>query len=410
MFQIQGKYNNCTVFADIVDNETQSQLINLMNQPFVSDSKIRIMPDCHAGAGCVIGTTMTIQNKICPSLVGVDIGCGVLAVKLKEKDIDLSELDRIIHEHIPAGGCVHDNPRPSKTKIDVEDLACYKDASVRDMLAYCSVGTLGGGNHFIELDKDSGGNLWLVIHTGSRHLGLEVANFYQNKAWEILTAKANNGDRKSKLNAMIAQMKADGKQKDIQKAIETFHKNYHEILPSIPKDLAYLEGKCFDAYLHDMAICQQYAHDNRAEIAATIIKQMSLHELERFETVHNYIDMDNMILRKGAVSAQQGERLIIPMNMRDGSLICVGKGNPEWNYSAPHGAGRLMSRSQAKENISLFDFESTMKDIYTTCVNSSTIDESPMAYKPMKSIVNAVQDTVEIINIIKPVYNFKASI
>lgn len=410
MFQVQGRYNNCTVFADIVDNETQSQLINLMNQPFVSDSKIRIMPDCHAGAGCVIGTTMTIHDKVCPSLVGVDIGCGVLAVKLKEKDIDLSELDRIIHEHIPAGGCAHDNPRSSKTKIDVEDLICYKDAGVRDMLAYCSVGTLGGGNHFIELDKDSGGNLWLVIHTGSRHLGLEVANFYQNKAWELLTAKANNGDRKSKLNAMIAQMKADGRQKDIQKAIETFNKNYHAILPSIPKDLAYLEGECFDAYLHDMAICQQYAHDNRAEIAAVIIKQMSLHELERFETVHNYIDLEHMILRKGAVSAQLDEKLIIPMNMRDGSLICVGKGNPEWNYSAPHGAGRLMSRSQAKENISLSDFESTMKDIYTTCVNSSTIDESPMAYKPMESIVNAVQDTVEIVDIIKPIYNFKASI
>lgn len=371
MFQIQGKYNNCTVFADIVDNETQSQLINLMNQPFVSDSKIRIMPDCHAGAGCVIGTTMTIQNKICPSLVGVDIGCGVLAVKLKEKDIDLSELDRIIHEHIPAGGCVHDNPRPSKTKIDVEDLACYKDAGIRDMLAYCSVGTLGGGNHFIELDKDSDGNLWLVIHTGSRHLGLEVANFYQNKAWEILTAKANK---------------------------------------SIPKDLAYLESECLDAYLHDMAICQQYAHDNRAEIAATIIKQTSFHELERFETVHNYIDLDNMILRKGAVSAQQDERLIIPMNMRDGSLICIGKGNENWNCSAPHGAGRLMSRSKAKELVTMSEFENSMKNIYTTSVNESTIDESPMAYKPMESIINAVQDTVKIINIIKPIYNFKASI
>lgn len=410
MFTLQGKYNSCKVFTDIADAETQAQLVNLMNQPFTENSTIRIMPDCHAGAGCTIGTTMTITDKVCPNLVGVDIGCGMLAVKLKEKDINLSELDRIIHEHIPAGGCVHDNPRPSKTKIDVEDLACYKDASVRDMLAYCSVGTLGGGNHFIELDKDSGGNLWLVIHTGSRHLGLEVANFYQNKAWEILTAKANNGDRKSKLNAMIAQMKADRKQKDIQKAIETFNKNYHEILPSIPKDLAYLEGKCFDAYLHDMAICQQYAQDNRAEIAATIIKQMSLHELERFETVHNYIDLDNMILRKGAVSAQQGEQLIIPMNMRDGSLICIGKGNENWNCSAPHGAGRLMSRSKAKELITMSEFENSMKNIYTTSVNESTIDESPMAYKPMESIVNAVQDTVEIIDIIKPVYNFKASI
>lgn len=410
MFTLQGKYNSCKVFTDIADAETQAQLVNLMNQPFTENSTIRIMPDCHAGAGCTIGTTMTITDKVCPNLVGVDIGCGVLAVKLKEKDIDLSELDRIIHEHIPAGGCVHDNPRPSKTKIDVEDLACYKDASVRDMLAYCSVGTLGGGNHFIELDKDSGGNLWLVIHTGSRHLGLEVANFYQNKAWEILTAKANNGDRKSKLNAMITQMKADGKQKDIQKAVEKFNKNYREILPSIPKDLAYLESECLDAYLHDMAICQQYAHDNRAEIAATIIKQMSLHELERFETVHNYIDLDNMILRKGAVSAQLDEKLIIPMNMRDGSLICIGKGNENWNCSAPHGAGRLMSRSKAKELVTMSEFENSMKNIYTTSVNESTIDESPMAYKPMKSIVNAVQDTVEIIDIIKPVYNFKASI
>lgn len=265
-------------------------------------------------------------------------------------------------------------------------------------------------NHFIEVDHDSNGNLWLVIHTGSRHLGLEIATYYQNKAYELLKIKANDGDRKSKLNAMISQMKAEGRQRDISKAITKFNKTYQEINPDVPKELAYLEGAYLDDYLHDMRLCQQFAIDNRAEIARVILKNMDLHEDESFQTIHNYIDLNNMILRKGAVSAQKDEKLIIPMNMRDGSLICVGKGNPDWNYSAPHGAGRLMSRSKAKESISMDDFSDSMKNIYTTCVNQSTLDESPMAYKPMKSIVDAIDETVEIIDIIEPIYNFKASL
>lgn len=341
--------------------------------------------------------------------ISITGNCGMLAVKLKETEIDLPELDRIIHKYVPAGGCVHNNPRTLKTKIDVEELACYKEANIREMLAYCSIGTLGGGNHFVELDRDSNGNLWLVIHTGSRHLGLEVANFYQNKAYELLTEKHNGGTYKSKLNTMIAQMKTESKQKEIESAITKFKQNYKDELPSIPKDLAYLEGEYFEKYLHDMKLCQQYAHDNRAEIASTIIQLMSLHEVERFETIHNYIDLDNMILRKGAVSAQKDEKLIIPMNMRDGSLLCVGKGNPDWNCSAPHGAGRLMSRSKAKEVVSMSEFAESMNGIYTTSVNQSTIDESPMAYKPMDSIVENIADTVDICDIIKPIYNFKAS-
>lgn len=410
MFQVQGRCNNCTVFADIVDNETQSQLINLMNQPFVSDSKIRIMPDCHAGAGCVIGTTMTLQDKVCPNLVGVDIGCGVMVVKLKEKDIDLDKLDTVIHTFIPSGAATHVIPPRRGISVNLINLSCLDEARIHISRAYCSVGTLGGGNHFIEVDRDKDGYLCLVIHTGSRHLGLEIAKYYQDKAYEILKVKKNGGDRKSKLNALIDSMRTEGKQKGISKAIEKFNQEYRELNPDIPKDLAYLEGEYLEKYLHDMHICQQFAANNREQIARTILIEMGLHEQNHFHTVHNYIDIENMILRKGAVSAQQGERLIIPMNMRDGSLICIGKGNSEWNYSAPHGAGRLMSRSQAKENISLSDFESAMKDIYTTCVNSSTIDESPMAYKPMESIVNAVQDTVEIVDIIKPIYNFKASV
>lgn len=413
MIELKGKHNDCKVFTDSIDNATIGQLTSLLNQQSVEGNQIRIMPDVHAGKGCVIGTTMTLTNgKAIPNLVGVDIGCGMLAVKLKEKRIDLPALDSVIRKHIPFGGNVHNTPKTFKTSLDVERLKCYDKpgAKLREVLAYQSVGTLGGGNHFVEVNTDKEGNLWLVIHTGSRHLGLEVCDYYQNEAYRRIKDKFNGGAKKAKIEGLIQKLKDEGRHKEISKEIERFNKNYKEQNPPVPFDLAYCEDDLFDDYIHDMKMVQDHASCNREEIARVILKEMKLHEVERFETIHNYIDTENMILRKGSVSAQAGEKLLIPMNMRDGSLICIGKGNPDWNYSAPHGAGRLMSRSEAKQNISLSDYKKTMKEagIFTTCVNKSTIDESPMAYKPMEEIIENIKDTVEIVDVIKPIYNFKA--
>lgn len=412
MIELRGKYNNCKVFTDNIDNATIGQLTALLNQQSVEGSQIRIMPDTHAGAGCVIGTTMTLNDKVIPNLVGVDIGCGMLAVKLKEKRIDLPNLDSVIRKYVPSGAEVHSETNEDRTTLRVDELRCFgkPNANIRADLAYQSVGTLGGGNHFIEVDKDTDGNLWLVVHTGSRHLGLEICGYYQNLAYEKIKKQANGGTRNEKVNALIEKLKSEGRQKDISKEIAKFNKEYKEQNPSIPHELAYVEGEDFEDYIHDMDIVQKHAACNRAEIVRVILKYAKLHEVERFETIHNYIDTENMILRKGSVSAQADEKLIIPMNMRDGSLICLGKGNPDWNYSAPHGAGRLMSRSEAKQNISMSKFKKTMTDagIYSTSVNKGTIDESPMAYKPMDEIIKNVDDTVEILDIIKPIYNFKA--
>lgn len=361
MLELNGKYNTAKVFTDNIDNETISQVIELLNQDYIKDAKIRIMPDCHAGTGCVIGTTMTISDKVCPNLVGVDIGCGMLAVRIAEKDVDLPKLDDV---------------------------------------AYCSIGSLGGGNHFIELDKDDDGNLWLVIHTGSRHLGLEVAKYYQELAYKQL----KDLDVGDKIKAVIADLKAKGREKEIEKTINAL--KMHE--PHIPKSLCYVSGQAFKDYIHDMEIVQKHAELNRKYIADTIIEKMGWHICEEFQTIHNYIDTKNLILRKGSVSARDGEKLIIPINMRDGSLICVGKGNPDWNYSAPHGAGRILSRSEAKDAVGIDEFRESMKGIYSSSVMESTIDESPMVYKPMEEIMENIKDTVDIVKVIKPVYNFKA--
>ena len=338
--------------------------------------------------------------------------CGMLAIKLKEKRIDLPAFDNIVRKYVPAGGNVHDETREDKTSLVVEELRCFNKpgARIRGDLAYKSVGSVGSGNHFLELDKDSEGNIWLVIHTGSRHLGIEVCDYYQEEAYRRIKDRANGGTKKEKLNALIAQLKSEGRDKEIAKEIEKFNKAYKEVNPSVPFELAYVEDDLFDDYIHDMKMVQEHASCNRAEIARIILKHARLHEVERFETIHNYIDTDNMILRKGSVSAQLGEKLLIPINMRDGSLICIGKGNPDWNYSAPHGAGRLMSRSEAKENISMSEFKKTMEDagIYSTSVNKDTIDESPMAYKPIEEIIENTKDTVDIVDIIKPIYNVKA--
>ena len=409
MFSVNGKFNSAKIFTDCIDNPTISQIMTLCNIEAYKESQIRIMPDCHAGKGCTVGTTMTITDAVTPNLVGVDIGCGMLAIKLKEKRVDLPAFDSIIRKYVPCGAAVHDYPRMAGP--DLENLRCYGKANIREMLAYCSIGTLGGGNHFIELDKDSNGDIWLVIHTGSRHLGIEVCDYYQKQAYLDLKFKANKGNLQTKTNELIEQLKSEGRHKEISKRVKEFKSNYTEVEPEVPYELAYCTGELLDDYLHDMDLVQQFSCANRAQIAKVILKQAKLHEVERFETIHNYIDVENRILRKGAISAQLGEKVIIPINMRDGSLICVGKGNPDWNYSASHGAGRLFSRSDTKSRFTLSEYKKTMEEagIYTTSVGHGTLDECPMAYKPIESILDNIGETVDVLDIIKPIYNFKAS-
>lgn len=400
MIELKGKHNTCKVFTDNIDNGTVGQLIALMNQSSVAGSQIRIMPDNHQGKGCVIGTTMTISDKVIPNLVGVDIGCGMAVAELKETRIDLPKLDSVINKKVPSGFSVRDKVHKFLRNVDIEELYCYKNINVDR--AEKSLGTLGGGNHFIEVDTSENGQLYLVVHTGSRNLGKQVAEYYQDLAWKSL----KNGNKGELIKAKIDELKAAGRQSEIEAEIAKIQST----IESVPKELAYCEGELFDKYIHDMKITQEYAYWNREAILDTIVDEMHLHVVEQWQTIHNYIDTENMILRKGAISAQAGEKLIIPINMRDGSLICTGKGNPDWNYSGPHGAGRLMSRSEAKQNITLSAFKKTMKEagIYSTSVNKSTIDESPMAYKPMQEIIDNIQDTVDIVNIIRPIYNFKA--
>lgn len=402
MIVLKGKYNNCKVYTDNIDNETISQLINLLNQEFIKDNTIRIMPDCHAGKGCVIGTTMTIKDKIVPNLVGVDIGCGMSAIKLKEKEIDYTKLDEIIHKYVPSGCNIHKEIKQNFDELDKVIAPINKNNALK------SIGTLGGGKHFIECDIDNDNNLWLVVHTGSRHLGIEVCDYYQNLAYEHLKNKINGGDLNTKKRELISKYKQTGREKEISSALRKLDEDYREIFPNVPKELAYVEEEDMKKYLHDMNIVQKYAKKNREVIVNNIVKNMNLTIVESFDTIHNYIDIDNMILRKGSISAQAGEKVIIPMNMRDGSLICIGKGNPDWNYSAPHGAGRILSRSKAKNVIDFKDFEESMRGIYTTSVAPSTIDESPFVYKPMNEIIKNIKETVNIVSCIKPVYNYKA--
>lgn len=399
MFQINGKFNTAKIFTDDCDQASISQIYQLLEQDFLKDSKIRFMPDIHAGAGCVIGTTMTITDKIIPNLVGVDIGCGMLTVELGKLDsINFQQLDRNIKQNVPAGRNVRTKPYTLMTEL--YDMVCAPEVDL--IRAELSIGTLGGGNHFIEIDKDDEDNYYLVIHSGSRHLGVEVCKYYQDLAYETL----NGRSKKDKQN-LIERFKEEGRQQEIQKALENLVKNTRT---NVPKDLAYLEADNFNDYLHDMKIVQKFAALNRDMIALNILENMHWTSSKMFQTIHNYIDTDNMILRKGSVEAREGQELLIPINMRDGSLICVGKGNPDWNYSAPHGAGRIMSRSQAKNVLSVNEFKKTMADnhIYTTTADESTIDEAPMAYKSMSSIVQNIYPTVTVQKIIRPVYNFKA--
>lgn len=398
MLEVKGKYNSAKIFTDVVDKVSVAQVIELCNQPFTAKSRIRMMPDIHAGAGCTVGTTMTITDKVVPKLVGVDIGCGMETVHLREQHLELQKLDKLIRAKIPSGFSIREKAHRYFDEIDLTELYCYRQ--INPLRAEKSLGTLGGGNHFIEVDRDDEGGLYLVIHSGSRHLGLEVAAWYQNEAYQRL-----NKSSKSDEAALIAKLKSEGRDKEIQKAIRKL-KNTKQT--SIPKPLAYAEGELFEQYIHDMRIIQRFAVLNRRAIADDILKGMGLHAQDSFTTIHNYIDTDAMVLRKGAVSAKAGERLLIPINMRDGSLICIGRGNEDWNCSAPHGAGRLMSRSQAKQSFTVSEFKHQMDGIYTTSVGKATLDECPMAYKRMEDIVSNIGETVRIERIIRPVYNFKA--
>ena len=398
MFQIKGKYNEAKIFTDIVDSTSIAQVQELCNQEFTAGSRIRLMPDIHAGAGCTIGTTMTIADKVVPNLVGVDIGCGMETTRIREDHIELQKLDKLIYEKIPSGFSIRDKAHRYLSQIDLGELYCIQH--VDRLRAEKSIGTLGGGNHFIEVDKDDAGNLYLVVHSGSRHLGVEVASYYQEAGYKIL----NRTDDAS-IEALIAQMKAEGRGKEIQKELKK-RKNLKQT--NIPKALAYVSGELFDQYIHDMKIVQQFAMLNRQAMVDEIVKGMKLHVEEQFTTIHNYIDTENMILRKGAVSAKAGEQLLIPINMRDGSLLCVGKGNEDWNCSAPHGAGRLMSRAMAKQSFTVSAFKKQMAEIYTTSVSKATLDECPMAYKGMEDILGNIGPTAEVTKIIRPIYNFKA--
>ncbi|MCI9194464.1 MAG: RtcB family protein [Angelakisella sp.] len=398
MIEVSGKYNSAKIFTDVVDQASIAQVILLCSQEFAQGSCIRMMPDIHAGAGCTVGTTMTIRDKVVPNLVGVDIGCGMETVRLRERHLELQQLDKYIRQRIPSGFSIRDKAHRYMEKVDLSALRCYK--SVNPLRAEKSLGTLGGGNHFIEVDRDEDGDLYLVIHSGSRHLGLEVANFYQNEAYQRL-----NGSSRADAEALVAQLKAEGRDKEIQKALKALKSTKRT---SVPKPLAYAQGELFDDYIHDMAIVQQFAALSRQAMVDELLRGLKLHAQDSFTTIHNYIDMEAMVLRKGAVSAKEGERLLIPINMRDGSLICVGKGNPDWNCSAPHGAGRLMSRADAKHSFTVSQFKKEMDGIYTTSVGKSTLDECPMAYKTMSDIVDNIGETARIEKIIRPVYNFKA--
>ncbi len=397
---VKGKFNTAKVYTEVIEDVALEQIKTLCNQEFVKDAKIRIMPDVHAGAGCTIGTTMTIHNAVVPNLVGVDIGCGMETIGIKNKHIELEQLDKLIYEKIPSGFEIRENPHRFNREVDLTELRCLKEGKINLNRAERSLGTLGGGNHFIEADKDETGNLYIVIHSGSRHLGLEVAGFYQEEAYKSL-----NSNSKTDITAMIEEYKETGREQEIESEMKRLKA---QIKTDIPKTLAYCSGSLMEDYIHDMKIVQRFAMLNRKAMMHEIMKGMKLKVEEEFTTIHNYIDTESMILRKGAVSAQKGEKLLIPINMRDGSLICIGKGNEDWNYSAPHGAGRLMSRTKARNSYTVSEFKKQMKGIYTTSVNAETLDECPMAYKGMDDIISNIGETAEIIKVIKPIYNFKA--
>ena len=399
MIEIIGLYNSALCFTPALEPTAEAQIRAVCDQEAFAGCKIRIMPDVHAGKGCTIGTTMTIRDKIVPGMVGVDIGCGMETVRLAEKEIDFAALDELIRREIPSGQNIRTDEHPLNGEIDLRQLRCAPYVSIER--AKHSIGTLGGGNHFIEVDRGEQGELYLVIHSGSRYLGKQVCEYYQDQGRFAMW-----GGARHQIDALIAEYRAAGRWQEIQGAVQELRRE-HPI--NIPKELAYVEGKLFDDYIHDMRITQRFAVLNRKAMTEVILRGLGLTKLEEFTTVHNYIDTDKMILRKGSVSAAAGQKLLIPINMRDGSLICIGRGNEDWNCSAPHGAGRIMSRKQALAQLSMDEYAAEMEGIWSSCVVRDTLDESPMAYKPMDEIVSEIGPTADIVERIRPVYNFKAS-
>ena len=402
---IRGKYNEAKVFTDNCEDSCRDQIRELLDQEPFHDAKVRIMPDCHAGKGCVIGFTADMHDKIIPNVVGVDIGCGMLTVELGRVDINFERLDAVIRQFVPFGREVHSGRLMHFPEM--QEMNCYRNLKDSRKIER-AIGSLGGGNHFIEIDADEDGNKYLVIHTGSRQLGKQVCEYYQGIALGLHTGQERLWEEEERIKK---EYKAAGRRKEIQDVIKELHRNFHQTAPDLPPDLCFLTGKYSRQYLQDMRICQKFADENRKMIAELIIENYGFHPIGAFSTVHNYLDLDSHIIRKGAVSAQKGECLLIPINMRDGSLICIGKGNEDWNCSAPHGAGRKYSRKEVVERFSVEEYVRTMEDagIYTTCVNASTLDEAPFAYKSMGDIVANIAPTAEIDRIIRPIYNFKAN-
>lgn len=401
MLEIKGKVNTAVCYAKIIDDGAVEQIRRMCDYELTEGSKIRIMPDVHAGKGCTIGTTMTVSDKACPNIVGVDIGCGMYTVKLNDETLDFERIDDACH-YIPSGMNVWDG---RKEHFDLTELRCFRSLKDSKRLER-SLGTLGGGNHFVEIDKATDGTFYLVIHSGSRNLGKQVAEIYQQLAVDLHMGKENYFIQRDEI---IRSYKEQGRRGEIQSALKALKNSYEIQELSVPEDICWLYGSFLEDYLHDVEICQRFARRNRELMAEVILGRTGMTSSDSFHTIHNYIDTDEMILRKGAIAAHKGEKILIPINMRDGVVLATGKGNPEWNYSAPHGAGRLMSRSKAKENLDMAAYVEAMKGIYTTSVNEQTIDEAPMAYKSLEDIIDVIKESVDVIDIMKPVYNFKAS-
>ncbi len=400
MEEIRGKFNTAISFAKVIDPNAREQIRRMCDYEFTRDSKIRIMPDVHAGAGCTIGTTMTVTDKAVPNIVGVDIGCGMYTVKLADTSIDFARVDEAAH-YIPSGKNTWDS---RQEHFDLKDLNCFRELKDSRRLER-SIGTLGGGNHFIEIDRSDDGTFYLIIHTGSRNLGKQVAEIYQRLAIDLARGKDKYFAQRDEI---IAVYKSLGRKTEIKAKLAELEQEYRGRKASMPEDLCYVHGKYFHQYLHDMELCQEFARRNRELIAKILLGKAGLTAVDAFHTIHNYIDIGEMIIRKGAIAAHAGEKILIPINMRDGSVLAVGKGNADWNFSAPHGAGRILSRSEAKVQLDMDEYRESMAGIYTTSISEGTLDESPQAYKSLDDIIDVIGDTVDIVEVMKPVYNFKA--
>ncbi len=401
MFEIKGTFNTAICYASVVEEEAIEQIRRMCDHSFTEGANIRIMPDVHAGKGCTIGTTMTITDKVVPNIVGVDIGCGMYTLSLGNVPIDLAEADAAAH-HIPSGRAVWEG---RKERFDLTELRCYRHLKNTKWLER-SLGTLGGGNHFIEIEEDKEGGKYLVIHSGSRNLGKQTAEYYQSLAVDLNLGKEEYFNARDEL---IRTYKEEGRRGEIQNALKEMEGAWRAKEPTIPADLCPLYGTYLEDYLHDVEICQRFARRNREKMAEILLERLGLTPLSAFHTIHNYINTEERILRKGAIAAHEGELVLIPINMRDGSVLARGRGNPEWNFSAPHGAGRIMSRTKAKETLDLAEYRAAMEGIYTTSVSEDTIDEAPMAYKSLGDIIDVIRESVDVIEVLKPIYNFKAS-